>query len=190
VALQSGKAADAAVPYQKGTAALDRALQLNADHPEALAIRAGTRLMMASFVPAPEMKAKLTERALVEMNRAVEVAPDSKRARLQRAFSGLTLPAELRNHATEIEDLDYLIREAGRSRAGDYTKLLRADLEFELGRRDEARVYYQQVSRSTSPAADMATTRLAALDQGGIAFEDIKALRSAAGAQCVMCHGE
>lgn len=184
-----GQMADVAPTYQKGTAALGRALKINPDHPEAVALRAGTGLLMASFVKAPEMAAKLQRNAVAEMNRAIAIGPDSKRARLQRAFSGPTLPEELRNHTAEAEDLEWLMKSAGKSRAGDYIQLLRADLYFEQGEAKQARALYQKVETSSSPAAGDAKARLAALNQGGIAAADIKALRGAAGAQCGMCHG-
>jgi len=119
----------------------------------------------------------------------VELAPQLKRARLQRAFSGLSLPDALRDHEKEAEDLEFLIAAAEASRAGDYVRLMRGDLAFETGRADEARTLYQTVGKSTSPAAGEAKARLAALDRGGVAMSDIKTLRAAAGANCAMCHG-
>lgn len=191
IGLASGNAADASGPYQKGTAAVHRALELDPDHPEALALQAGTRLMMANFARKPEVVAQLQRTAVAEMNRAVAIDPASTRARLQRAFSGLVLPAALRNHTAEAEDLDFLISEAGRSRSGDYMKIMRADLDFELGRHKEAQELYVKVERySTKAAADVARSRLGALERGVVPLDDIKALRAAAGAQCVMCHGK
>ena len=124
------------------------------------------------------------------MNRAVELAPKSTRVRLQRAFSGLSLPDALRNHAAESEDLEFLIELADGSRAGDYVRVMRGDLYFETGKPDLARALYQVVEKSSSSAAVNAKARLSALDRGGIAMSDIKALRTAAGTQCTMCHGE
>src|SRR5690606_32159112 len=60
IALNGGDIANAAPAYQRGTAALEQALKLDPGHAEALAIRAGTRLMMAGFVRKPEVAAQLT----------------------------------------------------------------------------------------------------------------------------------
>jgi tetratricopeptide (TPR) repeat protein len=184
--LPGGNIADALPAMQKGPAALRRALQLNPEHAEALSRLGGVQALMGSFMQAPAMAA----RGVVQMNRAVELAPESTRVRLQRAFSGLSLPDALRNHAAEAEDLDFLIESADWSRAGDYVRIMRADLHFETGEPDLARAQYEIVGKSGSPAAVDAKARLSALDQGGIAMSDIKALRSAAGAKCAMCHGQ
>ena len=183
--LPGGNIADALPAMQKGPAALRRALQLNPDHAEALSRLGGVQALMGSFMQAPAMAA----RGVAQMNRAVELAPDSTRVRLQRAFSGLSLPDALRNHAAEAEDLDYLIEAADWSRAGDYVRIMRADLHFETGQPDLARAQYEIVEKSGSPAAVDAKARLSALDLGGVAMSEIKALRNAAGAKCAMCHG-
>ena len=109
-----------------------------------------------------------------QFNFAVELAPKSVSVRLARAFNGLSLPDGLRNHAAEAEDLDFLIK----------------DLYFELGTPDLARNQYEIAGKSASPAAVEARTRLTALTQGGVVAADIKKLRSAAGANCTMCHGK
>lgn len=183
--LSGGKPADAMLAAQKGPQALERALQLNPDHAAALATHGGMEAMMASFQQAPLMAAK----GVAEMNRAVEIAPNSARVRLARAFNGLSLPDSLRDHSTEAEDLDFLLRIAGVSRAGDYLHVMRGDLYFELGRFDLARDQYVIAGKSASPAAAEARARLVALDQGGVTMTDIKKLRSAAGTNCTMCHG-
>lgn len=187
--LNGGTMADVGPAFQQGQAALTRALELNPAHPEALSLRGGTRLMLAALARKPEVAVSLTDKAIADLNHAVKLAPASERTRLQRAFSGLTLPASLRNHATEAEDLDFLVKVAGKSRAGDYMKIMRGDLHSELGQFDQARTLYQQVETSTSPAATTARVRLSALERGVVPESDIQALRSAAGAQCVMCHG-
>jgi tetratricopeptide (TPR) repeat protein len=186
VMLTGGKPADAWTGVQKGMQALERALELNPDQAEALAIHGGVQAMMASFQKAPQQAAK----GVADMNRAVELTPKSVRVRLARAFNGLSLPDSLRNHAAEAEDLDFLIRAAGGSRPGDYMHIMRGDLYFELGNPDLARNQYEMAEKSASPAAAEANARLAALTQGGVAATDIKKLRSAAGANCAMCHGK
>jgi tetratricopeptide (TPR) repeat protein len=190
IALKGGDMMDAAPSYQKGSAAVEQALVLDPEHPEAIAVRAGTRLLMTNFARRPEVIAGLQQQAAAEMDRAVSINPDSKRARLQRAFSAPTLPHDLRNHVNEAADLDYLSEIAGRSLAGDYIRIMRGDLEAELGRFDSARSYYQRVGRSSTSARELAARRLTAIDGAGVSMDDIKALRAAAGAQCTMCHAE
>lgn len=67
---------------------------------------------------------------------------------------------------------------------------MRGDLYFELGDVDLAKRQYEAAAKSASPAATEVQSRLTALGQGGVAATDIKTLRSAAGANCVMCHGK
>ncbi|MBZ5676903.1 MAG: hypothetical protein LAP61_21890 [Acidobacteriia bacterium] len=186
VMLTGGKPADAWTGVQKGLQALEHAIELNPDHAEALATHGGVQALMAAYPPAGPPAAK----GVAEMNRAVELAPDSVRVRLVRAFNGLNLPDALRNHAAEAEDLDFLIKMAGKSRPGDYVHIMRGDLYSELGQPDLARSQYEIASQSASPAAAEARKRLTALATGGVAVTDIKKLRSAAGAQCALCHGK
>lgn len=183
--LTGGNPADAFTGVQKGMRALERALKLNPDHAEALATHGGVRALMASFQKSPHEAAA----GVAEMNRAVELAPESVRVRLARAFNGLSLPDALRNHASEADDLDFLSAAARGSRAGDYILIMRGDLYFELGQPDLARKQYELAGRSASPAAAEARSRLSALAEGGVAAAEIKKLRSAAGANCAMCHG-
>lgn len=183
--LTGGKPAEAWTAVQKGMQELEHALQLNPDHSEALATHGGVQAILASFQQQPQLAAK----GVAEMNRAVELAPNSVRVRLARAFNGLSLPDALRNHAAEAEDLDFLIRIAEGSRSGDYLHIMRGDLYFELGQLDLARNQFEMAGKPASPATTEAKARLNALTQGGVPLMDIKKLRSAAGANCTMCHG-
>jgi len=185
--MPGGKPADAMPAIQKGPAALERALQLNPNHAEALATHGGMQALMGSFF---RKSPAVTANGVAEMNRAIELAPGSRRVRLQRAFSGINLPDAIRNRAAEAEDLDFLITLTSGTRAGDYIRLMRGDLYVETGSNDLAREQYEVVVKSTSPAGTDAKSRLAALDQGGVPTADIKKLRQAAGANCVMCHGK
>lgn len=185
--LPGGTPAEAMPAMQSGIAALQRALQIQPDHPDALAQLGAVMALWASVAKAPE-KAR---QSVAQMNRAVELAPNSMRVRLVRAFLGSTLPDELRDHAAEAADLDFIIDNAYGSSSSEYVRIMRADLDYEDGRLGAARETYQLVADVGSPAAARdAKARLAALDDGGIALADIKALRSAAGAQCAMCHGQ
>lgn len=183
--LPGGDAADAARAIPAAIAALQRALRIDPDHPQALAQLGAVQALLASQMNMPERAAT----SVAQMNRAVELAPGSTMVRLVRGFLGPNLPESLRNRAAEAADLDFLIEVGDYSRAGDYLRIMRGDLEFESGKPDLARVHYQIVAESGSRAAAVAQTRLAALDKGGVAMEDIRALRTSAGAQCTLCHG-
>jgi len=184
--LPGGTPADAMVPMQKGPAALWKALQIDPDHAEAMAQLGAVQAMLGPVLQRPAM---LT-RGIAQMNQAVRMAPGSVRVRLQRAFIGLSEPDELRDHAAEAADLDFLSDKADFTRPGDYVRLLRADLYAELSEPALARELYLFVAATGSPeAATQARSRLASLDAGAVPPADIKALRIAAGAQCAMCHG-
>jgi hypothetical protein len=184
--MPGGRPADALPAVQKGPAALDRALQLNPNHAEAMATRGGVQAFMGLYQQGPAGAAE----GIAKMNRAIELAPSSRRVRLQRAFSGINLPNPLRNRTAEAEDLDFLIALASGTRAGDYIRLLRGDLHAESGASDLARVQYEVVAKSTSPASADAASRLAALGEGGVPAAEIKKLRTQAGTNCLMCHGK
>ena len=184
--MPGGRPADAMLAIQKGPAALERAMQLNPNHAEAMATHGGVQAFMGLYKEGPAGAAKGVD----EMNRAIALAPTNRRVRLQRAFSGINLPDALRNRANEAEDLDFLITLASGTRPGDYIRLMRGDLHAETGAGDLARAQYELVAKSTSPASAVATARLAALDEGVVAAADIKKLRAQAGTNCLMCHGK
>jgi hypothetical protein len=183
--MPGGRPADALLAIQKGPAALERAIQLNPNHAEALATRGGVQAFMDLYQRGPAGAAE----GIAKMNRAIAIAPTSRRVRLQRAFSGINLPDALRDRTAEAEDLDFLIALANGTRPGDYIRLLRGDLHAENGAITLAREQYELVATSTSPASAEATSRLASLIQGGVPAADIRKLRQAAGTNCLMCHG-
>jgi tetratricopeptide (TPR) repeat protein len=183
--LPGGDEADAPRAIPPAMAALQRALRIDPDHAEALAQQAAVQGLIASQMNMPARAAG----SVAQMNRAVELAPHSTMVRLVRGFLGPNLPETLRNRAAEAEDLDFLIEAASYSRAGDYMRIMRGDLDFESGKPELARQHYQIVAESGSRAAVEARARLTALQKGGVPMEDIRALRTSAGAQCTMCHG-
>ena len=183
-ALQAQNPAGAMSAMQKGPAALRQALKLNPEHAPALSQLGGIQTLLGPVLKLPAM----APRGVAQMNRAVELAPESIPVRLMRAFAGPNLPAELRNTAHEAEDLDYLIQVSEWGTAGDYMRILRGDLHFEGGQLEQARAMYRAVESSGSGASADARKRLAALESGGVPMEEIRFLRSAAGAQCAMCH--
>jgi hypothetical protein len=185
--LPGGNRGDAMVALQKGMPALNRALQIDPDHAEALAVRAGMRALMGRAMNQPQ----LVSQALNDMNRAVELAPKSASVRLTRAFGGPVMPEDLRNRTNEAADLDFLIEVSEWNRAGNFMSILRADLHFENGEVDSARQLYQTiVGTGAASAAQLAKSRLARLAEGkDPMMKDILALRAVAGIQCSMCHG-
>lgn len=183
--LPGGHPAAAMPAMQKGIEALKQALQIDPDHPQALAQLGGVQALRSAMMNAQGAATS----AVADMNRAVSLAPDSTMVRLTRAFLGLTLPDNLRDHAAEFEDLDFLVQHADVGTAADYVRIMRGDLHFETGNSDLARADYRSVLQSGSAASTEAGRRLVALDAGGVLLEQIKALRAAAGAQCSMCHG-
>lgn len=185
--MAGGNRADAVIALQKGMPALNRALQIDPDHAEALSLRAGMRAMVGLQMKAP---AQLSQ-AVADMSRAVELAPNSVPVRLTRAFGGPVMPEELRNRTTEAADLEFLIEVAARNRAGDFITILRADLYFETGDTDSARQLYEMVDGAgAASAAQLAKSRLMQLPQGRDAMmKDIISLRAVAGTQCGVCHG-
>jgi hypothetical protein len=184
-ALLVGRPEEAATAMRKGPAALRQALKLNPDHPQALSQLGGVQSLLGPVLNLPAM----APRGVAMMNRAVDLAPDSIRVRLMRAFAGPNLPAELRNTSAEADDLDFLIEASEWGTAGDYMRIMRADLDIELGRFEQARAMYRTVVGTGTGASATAQARLASLDAGGVDLATIRRLRSAAGAQCTMCHG-
>lgn len=185
--LPGGNRADAVIALRKGMPALNRALAIDPDHAEALAVRAGMRALVGMQMNVPE----LVPQAMADMNRAVELAPDSVAVRLTRAFGGATMPEELRNRVNEAADLDFLIDQAQGNRAGDFMTILRADLDFENGELDRAYQLYKTVEGAgAASAAQLAKSRLTLFSQGkDPMMKDISALRAVAGTQCSLCHG-
>ena len=136
--MPGGHPADAMAALPKGLAALERAMQLNPNHAEAMATHGGVT-----------------------------------------AFIGLMQ----RGPAGAARGLDEM-------RPGDYLRLMRGDLHAENGASGLAREQYATVAKSSSPANTVATARLAALDDGGVAAANSRKLRAQAGTNCLMCHGK
>lgn len=185
-ALAANKPAEAMPAMQKGPAALMRALKLNPEHAPALAQIGGVQTMLGPVLNKPEW----VTRGIDQMNQAVKIAPDSMRVRLQRAFLGMNLPDELRNREAEAEDLDFLIGNSDWGTAVHYAMILRGDLYAETGDLQQAAAFYRSVVDAESPASAEAISRVAALARGNLPRDDIKRLRTAAGAECAMCHGK
>ena len=146
--MPGGRPADAMLAIQKGPAALERAMQLNPTHAEAMATHGGVQAFMGLYKDGPAGAAKGVD----EMNRAIALAPTNRRVRLQRAFSGINLPDALRNRGSEAEDLDFLIALASGTRPGREVALARQRgrhrASGRLGRRRYCRGGYQEAARA------------------------------------------
>jgi tetratricopeptide (TPR) repeat protein len=185
--LPGGNRGDAVIALQKGMPAFNRALQIDPDQAEALSVRAGMRALIGLQINSPD----LVPQALADMNRAVQLAPDSVAVRLIRAFGAPVMPDGLRNRRHEAADLDFLIEKAEGNRAGDFITILRADLHFENGELDNARQLYEGIAGTGAASAmRVAKSRLSLLAQGRDAMmKEISELRAVAGTRCSMCHG-
>jgi tetratricopeptide (TPR) repeat protein len=183
-ALAAGQPEQAMPAMQKGPAALMRALKLDPEHAPALAQIGGVQTLLGPVLGKPEW----VTRGIGQMNKAVQIAPDSTRVRLQRAFLGMNLPDHLRDRTAESEDLDFLIDNADMGNAADYVRLLRGDLHVENGELQQALALYRSVEGTGTRASVDAAARLAAMQSGGVERETIRRLRAAAGAECAMCH--
>jgi len=186
LAASSQKGIDMAVAMpalQKGSAAFEKAAALAPDNADALAGRGASRTLMGSFSNNQELIAK----GVADMNRAVELAPNSPVPRLQRAFFGVNMPAGLRPDAGVEADLKQLIA-WGTPREKDVLNLLLGDLYAETGKLDLAKTHYEASNRAGSTKADLAQQRLTAVAKGRVGPAEIQSLRSQLGSNCVMCH--
>jgi cytochrome c-type biogenesis protein CcmH/NrfG len=177
-----GNPADGAKAGQQAFAAVQRALRIDPNNAEALALHGG---MLAQAAQRPEV-AKLGRN---EIYKAVELAPSAPSPRLVRAALGLNSPAAERDTAALIEDLKFLSAAGAGSRSGDIEHLMLGDLYAELGQADAARTEYAAAARRPgSPVKAQVQDRLTALAEGRFPTEEVTRLRSAIG-DCVMCHG-
>ena len=176
----------AASAAQDAFEAFDRAVRLDPSNAYATAGRGMARTVIANRSRAPED----LRRAIVDLNRGVELAPSQVPVRLMRAFSSLALPLPLRHDLPIEDDLMFLMNVADGTRAGDVVALLLADLQWESGRRDEARSTYERMARRDTPAAQRARERLAVLSGNqSPPTADMMKLRLNIGRDCTQCHG-
>jgi hypothetical protein len=172
---------------QRAAGAIDHALAIEPDNPEALASHGAGLTLNALFQQKPDLAVK----GMAEMQRAVELSPSNVPVRLIRAFFGVNVARNLRDSRGITDDLTYLMSIAGNSRAGDMLHILLGDLHAEEGRADMARIQYQAVAQRTlSPVKEQGAARLAALDGGGVAAVDIALVRGSLGTRCTMCHAK
>lgn len=168
----------------KAQAAHERALALNPDDAVALAGR-GTALAIASGFT---RKAEAGRQGVAELNRAARLEPDEVVVRLQRAFTNLGVPADLRDRAAAETDLRHLIRIAEGSRPGDVLHVLLGDLLAEGGQAEAARAEYAIAAREGSAIRETGLARLAALAAGGPPPAEVARLRGDIARNCAMCH--
>lgn len=178
---------DLLAAMQRATAAYERAIQLDPANAVALSSH-GLLLTIGAFL---QQKPELAAQGIGELDRAVELGPRSLVPRLNRAFTGVNLPPQLRNTSAVTEDLKFLITVAEGSRAGDMVHLLLGDLYAETGKLDDARAQYAAATRRPATAArEAVATRLAALDKGTLPTAEIMTVRGSIVTDCVMCHAQ
>jgi tetratricopeptide (TPR) repeat protein len=162
-----------------------RAMRIDATHAEALAGH-GMALVSSGL-----MKQDLRSLSLgtEELNRAVDLDPSSRPARLMRAFTLINLPPAHRDTSIVIGDLTYLIREVPGSRAEAMLHLLRGDLYAETGQLEAAAREYDSISRAYRFPAEQARARLQLLKQAKpVSPADMGNVRGALTYACAACH--
>jgi tetratricopeptide (TPR) repeat protein len=172
---------------QKGIDAFNRALERDPNDSDALSGHGMALTILSGFRQDREAFA----RGAQEMNRAVELAPKSSSPRLARAFTSVNLPQQFRNTSAVIEDLGFLIQNAGGNRrAIDTMRILLGDVYAETGQAERAKSQYEAAAITSSLTRQDAQSRLAALQQGGVSAADIASLRAGLGSRCTMCHAQ
>ena len=172
---------------QRATAAYERAAELDPNNALAISERGLMTVLGSFFKPQPELAA----RGLADLTRAVEMAPTAVVPRLNRAFTTVNLPPAVRTVAHAEEDLKFLTTVSEGSRPGDMIHLLLADLYFETGRIDEARVQYEAARRRPASALrEQVASRLTALEKGSFPAVDVAAVRGRLASDCLMCHAK
>jgi tetratricopeptide (TPR) repeat protein len=188
-ALANRPAADRAslrLDFQRALAAFERALQIDPNHPDALAGH-GMALTVSSAI---ERQPEWAARGVAEMDRAVALRPTGLRVRLTRAFTGINLGAPLRKPQLIIDDLAFLLEIADGTRAGDVMRIALGDVFAETGDVALARREYSLADRPGSTARDASRLRLAVLDRGQLPVAEAAELRSRLGGDCMMCHAD
>lgn len=180
-----GNPANVMAGFRKAPEAYNKALKLDPNDVDALSGHGTMLTAAANFQKKPE----LADQGMVEMTRAIELAPTRTAPRLNRAFSGVNTPPAKRDVPTIVEDLTFLAKVAGQRQSGDYIRLLLGDLYYETGKPDLARAQYEAAARPGAKAEAEARARLAALPGRTIPEAEIRKIRSATGTNCAMCHG-
>jgi tetratricopeptide (TPR) repeat protein len=184
--LRSGAERQSALPIaEKAKAVYARALQLEPTDAYALAGRSMARIVLSSRAQnAEELRA-----ALADLDRAKELEPTSVAVRLMRGFNSLALPRQLRNAGAVEDDLRFLQNVATGTRAADTLAVLLGDLYLEDGRVTDARQQYEAAAQASSSGGELARARLESIERGGVAANEIAALRGKLSSECTMCHG-
>ncbi len=165
--------------------AYDKAMQLDAKNAEALAGHGMALVSLGLMEQDPVSLSSGTE----ELNRAVELDPSSRPARLMRAFTLINLPSTYRDTSLVMGDLTYIVREVPGSRAEAMLHLLRGDLYAEMGQLQDAAREYESISRAYRYPAEQARSRLQSLKQAEpISPAEIGSARGALTYACAACH--
>lgn len=172
---------------QRATAAYARAAELDPNNAVAISERGLMAVLGAFFKPDPAA----TARGLADLSKAIEIAPTAIVPRLNRAFTSVNLPLPVRSVPQAEEDLKFLTTVSEGGRSGDMIHLLLADLYFEVGRTEEARVQYEAARRRPASAVrEQVASRLAALEKGSFPAADVAAVRGRLAGDCLMCHAK
>lgn len=123
-----------------------------------------------------------------EMNAAVRQAPKTTGVRLTRAFTIIQLPPDMRDTDAVIDDLQFILDTAPNSRPQDVLHLMLGDVHAEMGRPEQAKTEYMQVTGASAFAAEQVKLRLAELQKGPVSPAAIAQVRAITGSGCVMCH--
>ena len=123
-----------------------------------------------------------------EMNAAVRAAPKKTALRLTRAFTIIHLPPAMRDTDAVVDDLQFILDTAPRSRPQDVLHLMLGDVHAEMGRLDQAKREYSEVTGASAFAAEQVKQRLADLQRGAIPQASIAQVRAITGSGCAMCH--
>jgi tetratricopeptide (TPR) repeat protein len=190
LSLQARAGADPAMmaeTVQRATRALDRTLELSPKNASAL-VGHGMGLTILAGIQRDDV---MMARGVDEMNRAVALDPRAVHVRLNRAFTMVNLPPQVRHVPSIIEDLQLGVQRAGtyNPRARQTLHLLLGDVYAEGGHLDEARREYEAAASATTPS-EQTQARLTSLLQGSVPPAAIASLRSGLATNCTMCHAK
>ncbi|MBX3279247.1 MAG: hypothetical protein KF868_14685 [Acidobacteria bacterium] len=181
-------AAEIHAAFDRTLAAFDRALERTPD--DSLLVGAhGAALVIAGAVRG---RMDAARRGVEQMNRAVNLAPESVHPRLFRGFTHLNLPPALRDSNIAAGDLQTILRKLPpeyNEQAQGSVRVLLGDLYFEMADQPRARAEYQAAAKTKSDAAETARLRLSALAAGGPDAKAVAAYRRNI-LNCATCHRE
>jgi hypothetical protein len=172
--------------FAAGKAAAEKAIALDPKLADAYAMRGVSTVILASF----QNNMADMPIGMADLNRGVELDPKGLLPRLQRAFSAVNFPKEMRDNKAIEDDLNYLIKASITRRETDRLHMMLGDVFFETRKLDLAKAEYEIVAASGSTAAEDVALRLSALSRNQPPVPEFASLRSKTGQDCVSCHGQ